>query len=93
MSSRNNFGRQSQVSTEVLNSLGGEVAIGVLPTVSKTDVSARLERFHERQNLEVGGSLDMGVGGAHGVFFDNHDSLAEEVGEDGYAVGLGDEHG
>jgi hypothetical protein len=93
MRGRNNFGRQSQISTEVLNPLGGKVAIRMLPTISKTDVSPRLEGFHERQNLEVGGSLDVGVGGAHGVFFDDDDSLAEEVGEDGYAVGLGDEHG
>ena len=93
MSGGNNLGRQTKVSTEVLNSLGGEVAIGMLPAVSKADVSTRLERLHERKNLEVGGPLDVGVGGRDGVLLDDDDSLAEEVGEDCYAVGLGDEHG
>ena len=92
MSGGHNLGRQPQVSAEVLNPLGSKVAVRMLPAVSETDVSTRLEGFHEREDLEVGGPLDVGVGGGDGVFFDDDDSLAEEVGEDGYAVGLGDEH-
>lgn len=92
MSSRHNLSGQSKIPAEVLNPLGGEVAVRMLPAVSEADVSARLEGFHERQNLEVGGPLDVGVGGGDGVFLDDDDSLAEEVGEHGYAVGLGDEH-
>ena len=93
MSGRNNLSRQCQVSTEVFNSLGGKVAVGMLPAVGKTDVSARLKRFHEVENFEVGASLDVRVGGAYGILLDDENTLAEQVGEDCDAVGLGDEHG
>lgn len=92
MSGRNNLSRQCQVSTEVFNSLGGKVAVGMLPAVGKTDVSARLKRFHEVENFEVGASLDVRVGGAYGILLDDENTLAEQVGEDCDAVGLGDEH-
>ena len=89
----NNLGRQGKVSTKVLNSLRGEVAVVVLPREGDTDVSLGLEGLHEVENLEVGGSLDVGVGGGDGVLLDDANSLTEEVGEDSDAVGLGDEHG
>lgn len=89
----NNLGRQGKVSTEVLNSLRSEVAIVVLPREGDTNVSLRLERLHKVHNLEVCGSLDVGVGGGDGVLLDDANSLTEEVGEDSDAVGLGNEHG
>ena len=64
----------------------------MLPAVGKADEPTRLKGLHERKNLKVGSSLDVGVGGADGVLLDDEDSLAEKVGEDGDAVGLGDEH-
>lgn len=88
-----NLGRQGEVSTKVFNSLRGEVAVVVLPRECNTDVSTRLERLHEVQNLKVGSSLDLGVGGGDGVLLDNANSLTEEVGEDSDTVGLGNEHG
>ena len=92
MSGGNNLSRQTQVCAEVLDSLGSEVAIGMLPAVSKTDESTRLQRFHQRKNLEVGSSLDVRMGGTNGVFLHDENSLAEEVREDSDAVGLGNEH-
>ena len=65
----------------------------VLPREGDTDVSLGLERLHEVQHLEVGGSLDVGVVGGDGVLLDDANSLTEEVGEDSDAVGLGNEHG
>ena len=84
---------QGEVAPQILDALGGEVAVVVLPAEGKADESARLQGFHEVQHLEVGASLDVGVGRADGVLLDDEDALAEEVSEDGYAVGLGDEHG
>mmetsp|Transcript_39581 Transcript_39581/g.67410 ORF Transcript_39581/g.67410 Transcript_39581/m.67410 type:complete len:223 (+) Transcript_39581:54-722(+) len=87
------LGGKGQVSAEVFDALGGEVAVVVLPAEGGADVSSGLEGLHEVEDLEVGASLDVGVGGADGVLLDDEDSLAEEVGEDSDAVGLGDEHG
>ena len=89
----NNLGRKGKVSTKVLNSLRGEVAVVVLPGEGDADVSLGLERLHEVQHLEVGGSLDLGVSRRDGVLLDDANSLTEEVREDSDAVGLGDEHG
>ncbi len=89
----NNLGRKGKVSTKVLNSLRGEVAVVVLPREGDADVTLGLERLHEVQDLEVGGSLDVGVGGGDGVLLDDANSLTEEVRVDSDAVGLGDEHG
>lgn len=89
----NNLGRQGKVSAEVLNSIRSEVAVVVLPREGNTDVSLRLERLHEVHNLEVGGSLNVGVGGGDGVLLDDANSLLEEVGEDSNTVGLRNEHG
>ena len=88
-----NLCRQGKVSTEVLNSLGSEVTVVVLPREGNADVSLGCERLHEVHNLEVGSTLDVGVGGGDGVLLDNANSLTEEVGEDSDAVGLGNEHG
>ena len=88
-----NLSRQGEVSTKVFNSLRGEVAVVVLPGEGDADVSLGLERLHEVQHLEVGGSLDLGVSRRDGVLLDDANSLAEEVREDSDAVGLGDEHG
>lgn len=93
MCSRNNLSRQGKVSTKVLNSLRSQVAVVMLPGEGDADVSLGLERLHEVEYLEVGSSLDVGVGGGDGVLLDDANSLTEEVREDSDAVGLGDEHG
>ena len=92
MSGRDDLSGETQVSTKVFNSLGSKVAVRMLPTVGETDETTRLKGLHERKNLEVGSSLEVGVGGADGVLLNDEDSLAEKVGEDGDAVSLGDEH-
>mmetsp|Transcript_25670 Transcript_25670/g.48916 ORF Transcript_25670/g.48916 Transcript_25670/m.48916 type:complete len:234 (-) Transcript_25670:536-1237(-) len=90
---RHNLRRKAKVSSEVLDALLGEVAVVVLPAEGATDESTGEEGLHEVENLEVGASLDVGVGGADGVLLDDEDSLTEEVREDSDAVGFGDEHG
>ena len=87
------LGGKGQVRTQVLDALLGEVAVVVLPREGDTDVSLGVERLHEVQNLKVGGSLDVGVGGRDSVLLNDTNSLTEEVREDSNAVGLRDEHG
>ena len=79
---RDNLGRKAKVSTEVLDTLLSHVAVVVLPAEGKTDVSTRLKGLHEVENLKVGASLDVGVGGGDGVLLDDEDTLTEEVAED-----------
>ena len=64
----------------------------MLPAVGKADESTRLKRFHQRENLEVGSSFNVRMGGADGVFLHDENSFAEEVREDSDTVGLGNEH-
>ena len=64
----------------------------MLPAECRADESTRLEGLHEVEDLEIGASLDVGVGRRDGVLLHDENSLAEEVREDCYAVGLGDEH-
>mmetsp|Transcript_4822 Transcript_4822/g.10623 ORF Transcript_4822/g.10623 Transcript_4822/m.10623 type:complete len:211 (+) Transcript_4822:47-679(+) len=90
---RHNLGGKAEVSTEVLNALLIEVAVVVLPAEGDADESTGEEGLDEVENLEVGASLDVGVGGADGVLLDDENSLTEEVREDSDAVGFGDEHG
>ena len=93
VSGGNDLGGQGQVGPEVLDALGGEVDVVVLPAERDLDVSPALEGLHEVEHLEVRASLDLGMGGGHGVLLHDEHSLSEEVREDGDAVGLGDEHG
>lgn len=92
MSGGDNLSRKSEVSTKVLNALLSKVAIRMLPAISEADVPTRVEGLHEVEYFEVGASLNMWVSGRHRILLDDEDSLTEEVGEDGDAVGFGDEH-
>ncbi len=89
----NDLGGQGQVSPEVLNALGGEVDVVVLPAECDLDVAPALEGLHKVEDLEVRASLNVGIGGGHGVLLHDENSLSEEVREDGNAVGLKDKHG
>ena len=87
------FGGQCQVTAEVLDALGREVDVVMLPAERHLDVAARFETLDQVQNLEVRTSLDVRVGGGDGILLHDEDALAEEIGEDCDTVGLGDEHG
>ena len=89
---RDDLGGKGQVGAKVLDALVGEVAVVVLPVEGDADEAAGFQGLHEHHDLEVGGSLDVGVGGRDGVLLDDEDALLEEVGEGRDAVGLGDEH-
>ena len=89
---RDDLGGEGEVGAEVLDALVGEVAVVVLPVEGDADEAAAGEGLHEHHDLEVGGALDVGVGGGDGVLLDDEDALLEEVGEGSDAVGLGDEH-
>lgn len=89
---RDDLGGKGEVGTEVLDALVGEVAVVVLPVEGDADEATAGKGLHEHHDLEVGGTLDVGVGGGDGVLLDDEDALLEEVGEGGDAVGLGDEH-
>jgi hypothetical protein len=93
MSSRNNLSGKSKVGPQILDSLGSEVNVVVLPVESHANVVSGLKGLDKHEDLKVGGSLDVRVGGRYSVFFDNENSLTEEVLEDSNAVRLGDEHG
>lgn len=89
---RDDLGGKGEVGAEVLDALVGEVAVVVLPVEGDADEATAGEGLHEHHDLEVGGALDVGVGGGDGVLLDDEDALLEEVGEGGDAVGFGDEH-
>lgn len=86
------FGGQCQITAEVLDALGREVDVMVLPAECHLDEAARFETLDQVQNLEVRTSLDVRVGGGDGILLHDEDALAEEIGEDCDTVGLGDEH-
>jgi hypothetical protein len=90
---RNNLRGKGQVRSEVFDSLIGQVAVVVLPGEGDANISLRLKRLHQAKDLQVGGSLDLRVGGRLGVLLDNADTLLKEVAEDSDAVFLGDKHG
>ena len=83
---------QGEVAPQILDALGGEVAVVVLPAEGSADVSPAVEGLHEAQDLEVRAALDVGVGVADGILLHHEDALAEKIGKHGDAVGLGDEH-
>ena len=57
-----------------------------LPAESNADKATGLEALHEHHHLEVGHTLDLGMGGLSGVLLDNADALLEEVGVHGDTV-------
>ena len=65
----------------------------MLPAEGDTDKSTRRQGFDEIHDLEIGRSLNVGMGGRDRILFNNEDTLAKEVGEDSNAVGFRDEHG
>lgn len=89
----NNFIGKSQVRSQVGNAGIGQVAIVVLPAESDTDVFTGFQRLHQHEDLQVGGSLDLGMGWRLGVLLDDANAFLEEVAEDSDTVLFGDEHG
>jgi hypothetical protein len=90
--SRDNLGRKRQITAKVFNTFVSQVAVVVLPRESDADVSLGFKGLHEHDNLEVGGSLNVRVGGRLGVLLHDTDSLLEEVREDSNAIFLWDKH-
>jgi len=91
VSSRNNLGRDVEVSPQILDTLSSKVAVRILPGVGNTNVSPRFKRFHQHEYLKIGGSFNVGVSGRNGVLLDYTYSLFEEVREYSDTVGLWDE--
>jgi len=91
-SSGDNLSRESKVGAKVVNSLSGQVAVTVLPREGGADKIAAGERLHKHHNLEVGHSLNLGVGRLGGVLLDNTAALLKEVAVNSNTVLLGNEH-
>lgn len=90
--SGNNLSGKSKVSSQILDTLSSKVYVVVLPVEGNTNESPGLKRFHEHENLEVGGSLNVGVGRGDSVLLYNKNTLTEEVLVNCDTVGLGDKH-
>ena len=88
-----NFGGKGQVLSEIVDSLVRQVAVVVLPRESNANVSTRLERLHQHENLQVGGAFNVRMGLGTGVLLDDANALLKEVAENSDTVLLWDVHG
>jgi hypothetical protein len=84
------LGGQVEPLAEVVETLGGEGVVVVLPRELGLDEAARGERLAGLDHVEVLG-VDVVVLGEVEVLLGDEDTLSEEVLMDLFAVGLGDE--
>jgi len=76
---------------KVVETLGGQGVVVVLPRELGLDIAARVERLQSLDNEQVLG-VDIGVLGKVEVLLGDEDTLSEEVLVDLLAVGLGNQH-
>jgi hypothetical protein len=89
---RNNLGGESQISSEVFNTLIRQVAVVVLPGKGNSDKSPGTKRLHQIEDFQVGRSLNLGMSGGLGVLLDDTDALLEQIRKDCDAVFFGNKH-
>lgn len=78
MSSRNDLGRQVKPFPEVVETLGGQGVVVVLPRELSLDIAAGVEGLSSLDDEQVLG-VNIGVLGEVEVLLRDEDTLAEEV--------------
>ena len=78
-----NFVGEVEEGTKVFNAFVGQVVVVVAPIVSFLDETTRSQRFQQGHDFNVAHTGNVGVFGQGVVFFDDADTLFEEVGVGG----------